>query len=295
MLDEFHERSLEMDLVLGLLVRVRQTLRPDLRIAVMSATLDPGPVAALLATAAGPAPVVSAEGRVFPVAVRYLRHGDRRDLVDLVAEAVPAALRGTDGHVLAFLPGVGEIARCHRELGPALGRQGIDVLPLHGELPPEAQDRVLTDGGPRKVILATNVAETSLTIPGVTAVVDSGLARQPRELRTQRRDAVAAGRVGFDRTEVAEQPPRGGECLGRRRVEPGEVAILAECEELQERPGHVAAERLRRLGRRSMVMRRLVPEPQAEARARATGAAGPLLGGRLRDRHHLEPRQAGGR
>jgi ATP-dependent helicase HrpB len=178
-LDEFHERTLEMDLVLGLLVRLRQTLRPDLRIAVMSATLAAEPVARLLG--GGPAcPVVSATGRVFPVETRYLRHGDRRELVDLVAASVPEALRATSGHVLVFLPGVGEIMRCEREIAAVVERQGHDLLTLFGDLPPERQDRVLDDTGRRKVILSTNVAETSLTIPGVTAVIDSGLARQLR-------------------------------------------------------------------------------------------------------------------
>jgi len=177
-LDEFHERSLEMDLILGLLVRLRETLRPDLRIVVMSATLDAAPVAALLGVDGGGCPVVSAQGRVFPVQTRYLRHGDRRDLVERVATTVPEAVRGTDGHVLVFLPGVGEIIRCQQEIGAALDRQGIAVLPLYGDLPPDQQDRVLADIGRRKVILSTNVAETSLTIPGVTAVIDSGLARQ---------------------------------------------------------------------------------------------------------------------
>jgi len=177
-LDEFHERSLEMDLILGLLVRLRETLRPDLRIVVMSATLDAAPVAALLGVDGRGCPVVSAQGRVFPVQTRYLRHGDRRDLVERVATTVPEAVRGTDGHVLVFLPGVGEIIRCQQEIGAALDRQGIAVLPLYGDLPPDQQDRVLADIGRRKVILSTNVAETSLTIPGVTAVIDSGLARQ---------------------------------------------------------------------------------------------------------------------
>jgi len=180
-LDEFHERSLEMDLIFGLLVRLRQTLRPDLRLIVMSATLDTGPVAAMLGPAADtPCPVIAADGRLYPVAVRYLKHGDRRELVDHVATAVPEALRATTGHVLVFLPGVGEIRQCDRELEHLLARQGHAVLPLYGDLPPEEQDRVLTDIGCRKVILATNVAETSLTIPGVTAVIDSGLARQSR-------------------------------------------------------------------------------------------------------------------
>ena len=180
-LDEFHERSLEIDLVLGLLVRLRQTVRPDLRIIVMSATLAADPVARLLgAGEAGACPTVHAEGRMFPVDVKYLGHGDRRDLVALVCEAVPHALRATTGHVLVFLPGVGEIRACERELAAAIERQGHALLPLYGDLPPEAQDRVLGDLGRRKIILATNVAETSLTIPGVTAVIDSGLARQNR-------------------------------------------------------------------------------------------------------------------
>jgi ATP-dependent helicase HrpB len=179
-LDEFHERSLEMDLILGLLVRLRQSLRPDLRVIVMSATLETEPVARLLGTDDVPCPVVTAAGRVYPVETTYLRHGDRRPLDELVATTVPQALRETTGHVLVFLPGVGEIRGCETALGPALERPGIAVLPLFGDMPPEAQDRVLADDAGRKVILATNVAETSLTIPGVTAVVDSGLARQSR-------------------------------------------------------------------------------------------------------------------
>jgi len=183
-LDEFHERTLEMDLVLGLLVRVRQTLRPDLRIIVMSATLATEPVACLLGSgngsfgATGMCPIISADGRLFPVDVEYARRGVQRDLIELVMATVPEALRATSGHVLVFLPGVGEIMRCERELAPLADRHGHALLPLFGDLPPEAQDRVLTDVGRRKIILATNVAETSLTIPGITAVIDSGLARQ---------------------------------------------------------------------------------------------------------------------
>jgi len=183
-LDEFHERTIEMDLVLGLLVRVRQTLRPDLRIIVMSATLAAEPVARLLAPepqsggAAGACPIISAHGRLFPVDLRYARRGEQRDLVAAVAAAVPEAIRDTDGHVLVFLPGVGEILRCERELSAAAERQGHAVLTLFGDLPAEQQDRVLADVGRRKIILSTNVAETSLTIPGISAVIDSGLARQ---------------------------------------------------------------------------------------------------------------------
>jgi ATP-dependent helicase HrpB len=173
-LDEFHERTVEMDLALGLLVRIRQTLRPELRIVVMSATLAAEPVAKLL----GGAPIIHAEGRRFPVAVRYQRRSEQRQMAELVAATVPDALRDTDGHVLVFLPGVGEILRAQEALTPLAERQGIALVPLFGDLPPEQQDRALADLGQRKVILATNVAETSLTIDGVTAVVDSGQARQ---------------------------------------------------------------------------------------------------------------------
>lgn len=180
-LDEFHERSVEMDLVLGMLLRVRETLRPDLRIVVMSATLVTGPVARILAPGA-PAgcPVVSTAGRLYPVAVRYGRRGDQRELVDQVADAVGLALKSSTGHVLVFLPGVGEIMRSADAIDPLADRQGHSVVILHGELPPEQQDRVLEETGGRKIILATNVAETSLTIPGVGAVIDSGLVRQMR-------------------------------------------------------------------------------------------------------------------
>jgi ATP-dependent helicase HrpB len=175
-LDEFHERTIEMDLVLGLLVRIRQTLRPDLRIVVMSATLAAEPVARLL----GGCPVIHAEGRRFPVQVRYARRGEQRPLDEQVAALVPEAMRETPGHVLVFLPGVGEILRCQEALASLADRQGHALLPLFGDLPPEQQDRVLGDLGRRKIILATNVAETSLTIDGVTAVIDSGQARQMR-------------------------------------------------------------------------------------------------------------------
>ena len=180
-LDEFHERSVETDLVLGMLLRVKGTLRPDLRIVVMSATLDPGPVATLLApgTPAG-CPVVSTSGRLHPVETRYGRRADPRDLVERVVEGVEKALSATDGHVLVFLPGVGEIMRTADALDGMADRRGHEVVILHGELPPEQQDRALEESGARKIVLATNVAETSLTIPGVTAVVDSGLVRQMR-------------------------------------------------------------------------------------------------------------------
>jgi ATP-dependent helicase HrpB len=174
--DEFHERTIEMDLVLGLLVRIRQTLRPDLRIVVMSATLAAEPVAQLM----GGCPIIHAEGRRFPVQIRYQHRDAQRPIQDLVAEIVPIALRDTPGHVLVFLPGVGEIIRCQETLASLAERHGYALLPLFGDLPAELQDRALADLGQRKIILATNVAETSLTIEGVTAVIDSGQSRQLR-------------------------------------------------------------------------------------------------------------------
>ncbi|MBR2066622.1 MAG: ATP-dependent RNA helicase, partial [Kiritimatiellae bacterium] len=165
--DEFHERSLACDLAFALALEVRRALRPDLRILVMSATLDAESVAAHLGYAA----TVRAEGRMYPVDVRYLGAVS-------VAAAVGRALAETDGDVLCFLPGEGEIRRAMesvRTVAPSAA-----VLPLHGSLPKEEQDRVFARGGPRKVVLSTSIAETSLTLEGVTAVVDSGLMRVPR-------------------------------------------------------------------------------------------------------------------
>ena len=177
-LDEFHERTAEMDLILGMLVRLRQTLRPDLRIVVMSATLETEPVAERL----GDAQVIEAEGRLFPVTVEYLPHGRRpvspRDLPEAVGRVVPQSLRKTTGHILVFLPGVGEIHAAARTLEPLCHREGHLIVPLFGEMPPERQDEAIAETTQRKIILATNVAETSLTIPGVTAVIDGGMARQ---------------------------------------------------------------------------------------------------------------------
>jgi len=173
-LDEFHERTIEMDIALGMLVRIRQTLRPDLRIVVMSATLAAEPVANLLRNC----PIIHGEGRPYPVQLRYQRRSEKRPIQDLVAAVVPDALRDTTGHLLIFLPGAGEIIRCQEALESLAYRGGHALLPLFGDLPPEQQDLALADLGCRKIILATNVAETSLTIDGVTAVIDSGQARQ---------------------------------------------------------------------------------------------------------------------
>ncbi len=173
--DEFHERSLEADLALALTLDARRALRPDLRVLVMSATLDAAPVARLL----GNAPVVETSGRPHPVAVH---HAERAPAGPPAAAAAAAVLRALDeapGDVLVFLPGAREIRAVEEQLR---GRAPCPVLSLYGELPPEAQDRAIRadPDGRRRVVLATNIAETSLTIEGVRAVVDTGLARRPR-------------------------------------------------------------------------------------------------------------------
>ncbi|MCA9188150.1 MAG: ATP-dependent helicase HrpB [Pirellulaceae bacterium] len=173
-LDEFHERTVEMDLVLGMLWRIRSTIRPDLRLVVMSATIDATPISRLLNNC----PTIHAEGTMHPVVIRYLRRPDRRTLSEQVASVLNQAITDTDGDTLVFLPGVGEIHRCQEALAPFCDRQGFELMLLYGDLPPEQQDRVLAPSERRKIILSTNVAETSLTIDGVTAVIDSGLARQ---------------------------------------------------------------------------------------------------------------------
>jgi ATP-dependent helicase HrpB len=179
--DEFHERALAADLGLALALEVRGALRPDLRLLVMSATLDAGPVAALM----DGAPVLTAEGRAYPVETRWLerpwRTGtSRARLEDAVADLTLAALRQTEGGVLVFLPGQAEIARTAARLTARLPADAA-LQPLHGGLPFAAQRAALLPlAGRRKLVLATSIAETSLTIPDVRVVVDGGLARRAR-------------------------------------------------------------------------------------------------------------------
>ncbi|AZQ66095.1 ATP-dependent helicase HrpB [Silicimonas algicola] len=173
--DEFHERSLNADLGLALALEVRQALREDLLLLVMSATLEAGPVAQLM----GNAPVVTSVGRSYPVDTRWLdrpRGREARFDADLAA-LVRQALTEEEGSVLAFLPGEGEIRRVARLLGDA---GGVEVLPLYGALPFVEQRRALTPSGHRRVVLATAIAETSLTLPDIRIVVDGGLARRAR-------------------------------------------------------------------------------------------------------------------
>ena len=208
--DEFHERSVHADLGLALALHAQQLVRSDLRILVMSATLDIAPVARLLADAT----VIVSEGREFPVDTRYDEtRVDRRDnqwIESRLVSTIERALRDDDGGVLVFLPGGGEIRRVEDALARRMSDPGVLVAPLHGNLSADAQDRAVMDApaGMRKIVLATSIAETSLTIRDVRVVVDSGLARVPRfsprtgmtRLETVRVSAAAAeqrrGRAG---------------------------------------------------------------------------------------------------
>lgn len=217
--DEFHERSLHADLGLALLREVRRDVRPDLRLVVMSATLDPGPIALWL-----DAPVIRAEGRAFPVEIRYAPLPDDRPLAVRVAAAIRAALAadaaddpGGDpgGDVLVFLPGVGEIERTTEALGTLTGPLAAEVIPLHGRLSPEAQDRALAPHSGRRVVLATNIAETSITLDGVTTVIDTGLARAPRfdpAIGLERLERVRISRASADQRAGRAGRTRPGRC-----------------------------------------------------------------------------------
>jgi len=176
--DEFHERSLDADLGLALARDAQGVLREDLRLLVMSATLDGAAVARLL----GDAAVVESQGRAYPVDTRYLGRDERLRLEDQAARAVERALAEETGSVLVFLPGQGEILRTAERLQERVRRPDVDIEPLYGALDPAAQDRAIAPApaGRRKVVLATSIAETSLTIEGVRVVVDAGLARVPR-------------------------------------------------------------------------------------------------------------------
>ena len=169
--DEIHERSLQCDLAFAMALETKRALRPDLRLLAMSATMDADEISRAMTDGDSPPPVrVEAAGRMFPVATKYIGE------VSMPA-AVRTALAETSGDILCFLPGEGEIRRCETSLGDV---PGVEILPLYGALPKEAQNRVFERGERRRVILATSIAETSLTIEGVSCVIDSGLMRVPR-------------------------------------------------------------------------------------------------------------------
>lgn len=181
--DEFHERNLLSDVALALVKEMRRTTRPDLGIVVMSATLEAEPVARYLADAGdgAPVPVLCSEGRTFPVEVRWADYNDSRPEWEQAVHAVERIVsNGWEGDILVFMPGMGEIQTTMRELGAARLGEKVELMALHGDLPPEEQDRAFQPSERRKIVVSTNVAETSVTIDGVRHVVDSGLARVAR-------------------------------------------------------------------------------------------------------------------
>jgi ATP-dependent helicase HrpB len=197
--DEFHERSLDADLGLAFARDAQQGLREDLRILVMSATIDGARIAKVL----GNAPVIASEGRSFPVETRYLGRDPRTPIERAVAEAVTRSLRADPGSVLAFLPGAAEIRRTETLLREQVKDPMVDIVPLYGGLDLAAQNQAIapTSAGRRKVVLATSIAETSLTIDGVRIVVDSGLARVPRyepDVGLTRLETVRVSRAAAD-------------------------------------------------------------------------------------------------
>jgi ATP-dependent helicase HrpB len=228
-LDEFHERHLETDLALALLKRLQRT-RPDLRIIVMSATLDTGQVAEYL----GGCPVLRSEGRLFEVSIRHLPYSPKSleaqltDALELLIAEEPS------GDVLAFLPGAAEIRRAMRESQAVARRADLLVLPLHGDLSPAEQDRAIMPAEQRKVILATNVAESSVTVEGVNAVIDSGLARIATYSQWTGLPTLHVGRVS--KASATQRAGRAG------RTGPGRVLRLYGVEDYQRRPEHDAPE-----------------------------------------------------
>ncbi len=216
--DEFHERSLDADLGLALALDAQAALRDDLRLLVMSATLDGARVRALL----GDAPLIESQGRAFPVVTRYVGRDRHARIEDEVARATLEALDRETGSALVFLPGQGEIRRVAETLEARIRRPDVDVAPLYGALDPRAQDRAVEPAPPgrRKIVLATSIAETSLTIEGVRIVIDSGLMRVPRyepDIGLTRLETVRVSRANAD-----QRRGRAG------RVEPGVCVRLWE-------------------------------------------------------------------
>jgi len=212
--DEFHERSLDADMALALALDAQGGLREDLRLLVMSATLDGARVASLL----GDAPVIESAGRSFPVETRYLGRDPRSRIEDQVADAALRGLRGEAGSLLVFLPGAGEIRRTETLLRERVDDTAVDIVPLYGALDRDMQDRAISPSPPgrHKVVLATSIAETSITIDGVRIVIDSGLARVPRyepDVGVTRLETVRVSRAAADQRRGRAGRTGPGICL----------------------------------------------------------------------------------
>lgn len=233
-LDEFHERHLDTDLALALLRRLQTTSRPDLRILVMSATLNAQPVAEFL----GGCPSVRSEGRLFETSVEYTPHSPHPLEQQVLAAVEKLAAGGLTGDILVFLPGAAEIRRTLRAVELFASRVDFAVLPLHGDLSPAEQDRAVAPSAQRKLILSTNVAESSVTIEGVTAVIDSGLARVAYDSPWTGIPALEIRRVS--QASAVQRAGRAG------RTAPGRVIRLFTAEDFHRRPAADPPEILRR-------------------------------------------------
>ena len=288
-LDEFHERHLEGDLGLALLRRVQMTSRPDLRLAVMSATLDSAPVSDYL----DGCPVVRSEGRLHDVAVSYAGHS-AAPLEDQVASAVEK-LPQDGGDILVFLPGAAEIRRAARACAAPAQRLGLSIVPLHGDLAPEEQDRAVQPGGPPKLILSTNVAESSITIEGVTTVIDSGLARIASDSPDTGLPVLEVRRIS--KASATQRAGRAG------RVRPGRAVRLFTAEDFHRRPDHDLPEirrrdlspvllQLRALGVSELPWFDAPPQPAWEAAAALLERLGGRDKARELARYPLHPRLA---
>lgn len=230
-LDEFHERHLQTDLALALLRRLQQGARPDLRLLVMSATLDAGPVATYL----GAGEPLEIPGLSHPVTIEYAPRPDDRPLAAQVESALGGlCAAGLAGDVLVFLPGAAEIRRAQSACARLAAREDLLVLPLHGELPVEEQERAIRPAGQRKVILSTNVAESSLTIEGVVAVIDSGLARIVGHSPWSGLPTHEVGRIS--QAAAVQRAGRAG------RTRPGVCHRLYTQQDFQARPAHPTPE-----------------------------------------------------
>lgn len=299
-LDEFHERHLQTDLALALLRRLQQGERPDLRIVVMSATLDPEPISAFL----GDCPIVKSEGRRFDTRIDFSDAPDDRRLESKVASAVRTLLdEGLDGDVLVFLPGAAEIRKARELVGPLADAAGVELAMLHGDLPLAEQDRAIARSDRRKIVLTTNVAETSVTVEGVVAVVDSGLARVAGHAPWSGLPTLRVSPIS--RASATQRAGRAG------RLRPGRCIRLYARRDFEARPEHELPE-IRRsdLADTLLVLRSSgvrdpstfpwfeAPEPSAHASAetllRALGAIdveGQLTGtGREMLRYPIHPR-----
>jgi ATP-dependent helicase HrpB len=226
LLDEFHERHLQGDVALALLRRIQRTVRPDLRIVAMSATLEAGPVAEFLAC-----PILRAEGKRFDVTMEHLADADERKLELQVASAVRKLVNdGLDGHVLVFLPGSAEIRRASQACEKLASEHQLALVPLHGDMTPADQDRAVGPSILRKIILSTNLAESSVTIDGVVAVVDSGLVRVVRHAPWSGLPSLAVEKIS--RASAIQRMGRAG------RTRPGRALRLYTKADFDTRNGH---------------------------------------------------------